>query len=161
MSQKKSKTNKKKNPKKDRSKEYLDQLQRLQAEFINFRNRVEKEKLEVIKYAKENFILKLLDVLDNFERAIASMETAKDIQNCKKGVSMILTQFKEILNTEGLKAIETKEKNFDPYFHEAIAKVESKEKENKIIEEFQRGYQLKEKVIRPSKVKISGGKKNE
>ena len=143
------------------AKEYLDQLQRLQAEFINFRQRSEKERQDLIKYAKEEMVLKLLDVLDNFERALDAMAKASDIKSCTEGVNMILHQLRSILESEGLQAIEAKGKAFNPYEHEALAKEESDEDENIIIDELQRGYKLKDKVIRATKVKVSGGKKNE
>lgn len=143
------------------AKEYLEQLQRLQAEFINYRNRADKEKQDLVKYAKEELILKLLDVLDNFERAIDAMSKAKDVKTCVEGIEMILGQLRSILEQEGLKAIEAKGQKFDPYLHEAMAKEDSEEDEDIVIDEFQKGYKLKEKVIRPSKVKVSGGKKNE
>ncbi|RME55404.1 nucleotide exchange factor GrpE [Candidatus Woesearchaeota archaeon] len=145
----------------DKAKEYLNQLQRLQAEFINYRQRVEKERLELIKYAKEELILKLLDVMDNFERAIDAMKNAKDVKSCMQGVDMIFEQFRKVLENEGLQAINAKGEMFDPYLHEALAKEESDQDENVIIDEFQKGYKLKDKVIRPAKVKVSGGKKNE
>lgn len=141
--------------------EHIEHLQRLQAEFINFRNRVEKEKQDIKQYAKEDFIIKLLDVIDNFERAIDSMENAKDVGSCKQGVKLIFNQLNEILESEGVKKIEARGKEFDPYIHEAIEKISSKEKENIILDEIQKGYKFKERVIRPSKVKVSGGKKNE
>jgi len=141
------------------AKEYLDQLQRLQAEFINYRQRSEKERQDLIKYAKEELILNLLDVLDNFERATQAMKDAKDVKSCEEGVNMILKQLRTVLEDEGLEVINTKGQTFDPYQHEALIKEHSDEDENIIIDELQRGYKLKEKVIRPSKVKVSGGKK--
>jgi molecular chaperone GrpE len=145
----------------DKAKEYLDQLQRLQAEFINYRQRVEKERQDLIRYAKEELIIKLLDVMDNFERAVDAMKNATDVSSCMQGVDMIFQQLRKVLEDEGLQAIEAKGKVFDPYLHEALAKEESDVDENIIIDEFQKGYKLKAKVIRPPKVKVSGGKKNE
>ncbi len=143
------------------AKEYLDQLQRLQAEFINYRQRIDKERADIIKFSKEELVLELLEVLDNFERALDSMKDVKDVSCCKQGVDMIFVQLRSILEKEGLKAIESDGKKFNPYEHEAISKEHSEENEGTIIGVFQRGYRLKDKVIRPSKVKISGGKKNE
>lgn len=137
--------------------EYIEQLQRLQAEFINYRNRIEKEKKELIENANEKLILNLLDVIDNFDRALKSI---KD-KDTKKGIEMIYKQLNTVLKNQGLTPINSIGQKFNPYEHEAVLKEESKQEENVIIEEFQKGYKLKDKIIRPSKVKISGGKKNE
>lgn len=146
MTEKKPKTKEKKN-------EYFEQLQRLQAEFENFRKRTEKEKQEIFKNANENLIVKLLEILDNFELALKHIDD--------KGINMIYAEFYAILENEGLKTIKTEGK-FDPKIHEALIQEEGKENE-KIIEEFQKGYMLNDKVIRASKVKITKimEKKNE
>lgn len=124
---------------------YLEQLQRLQAEFENFRKRTEKEKYEILKNANEDLIVKLLGVLDNFELALKHVDD--------KGINMIYSELYSILEKEGLKIIKTG-KNFDPEIHEAIIHEEGEEDE-KIVEELQKGYTLNDKVIRPSKVKIT------
>ena len=126
--------------------EYLDTLQRLQAEFENYQKRIEKEQAIFRKYAKEDLILKLLDVLDNFERA-----NIKD-----EGIKLIEKQIKSIIEQESV--TEIKNENFDPNFHEAIIKEKSEKKEGTILEVLQKGYKLHDKVIRASKVKVSGGK---
>ena len=131
---------------KDRKeKDYLKQLQILQAEFENFRKRTEKERMELLKNANEDLIIKLLSVLDNFELAM------KHIND--KGVDMIYSELYSILEKEGLKTINTEGK-FDPKTHEALVQEDGKEDEN-ILEEIQKGYTLNDKVIRASKVKIS------
>lgn len=134
--------------------EYLDHLQRVQAEFQNYQKRIVQEKLEFIKYAKSDLILKLLEIIDNFERALKNKESKEEFY---KGVELILKQLKLTLEKEGVKEI--KEDYFDFDKHEVIA-TESGE-ENKILEEFQKGYMLHEKVIRTSKVKVGKGGKNE
>ena len=139
--------------------EYLNDLKRLKAEFENYQKRIDKEKIDFIKFASENLILKLLNILDDFERALEK----KPNNEFSKGVEMILNNLKKVLEGEGVKAIKSKEK-FDPYEHEAIAHDEGEE--NKILEELQKGYALHEKVIRPVKVKVgikkdTGGNKNE
>lgn len=136
--------------------QYLDNLKRLKAEFENYQKRVEKEGIERAKYASEGLILKLLEVKDNFERAL---EHAKD-DEFSKGVKMILEQFEKILEEEGVAYIESLKKEFNAGLHEAIGVVEGEE--NIILEELQKGYKLFDKVVRPSKVKIGqGGKQNE
>jgi len=123
----------------------FEQLQRLQAEFENFRKRTEKEKYEILKNANEDLIVKLLGVLDNFELALKHVDD--------KGINMIYSELYSILEKEGLKIIETG-KEFDPEIHEAIIHEEGEE-DKKIVEELQKGYTLNDKVIRPSKVKIT------
>lgn len=133
-----------------KKKDYLDDLQRLQAEFENYQKRTEKEKQDFIKYSKQDLILKLLDILDNFERAL----TSKDNQ---EGINLIYKQLKETLEKEDVKQI--KEDTFNPGKHEVISTEEGEE--NKILEVFQKGYTLHDKTIRTSKVKVGKGVKNE
>jgi len=144
---------KKKQDKKERKDEYLEQLQRLQAEFDNFRKRTEKERQEIFKNANEDLIVKLLGILDNFELALKHVDD--------KGINMIYSELYSILEDEGLKKIKAEGK-FDPRIHETLI-LEEGEKNEMIIEEFQKGYTLNDKVIRPSKVKITkiAEKKNE
>lgn len=141
---------------KAKAEEYYAQLQRLMAEFDNFRKRTQKEKEETAKYASERVVLSLLPVLDNFERAIASTRKNNDFEALSQGVEMIERMFLKVLEDEGLKVIESVGKEFDPYLHDALLREESDQPENMILEELQKGYYLKEKVIRPSKVKVSG-----
>ena len=145
---KKDKKEEQKEPKKD----YLEQLQRLQAEFINYRNRVEKEKSQIKELTKELIFLKFLDVKDNFDRA----------PKLDEGMELIYKQLLKIFKEEEIKEIENT--SFNPNFHEAIASDPNTDKD-KILEVIQKGYILGEKVIRPSKVivgiKDKGEKKNE
>ncbi|WP_337985759.1 nucleotide exchange factor GrpE [Dehalobacter sp. DCM] len=141
---------------KAKAEDYYSQLQRLMAEFDNFRKRTQKEKEETAKYASERLILALLPVLDNFERAIVSSRKNSDFEALSQGVEMIERMFLKVLEDEGLKAIPSVGKEFDPYLHEALLREDSDQPENMILEELQRGYYLKEKVIRPSRVKVSG-----
>lgn len=139
-------------------KDYLEQLQRLQAEFINYRDRVEREKKEIAKYSKEELILKLLEVMDNFERAMEAISKTDSLKDFKIGVEMIFKQLNQVLENEGLKAIEAINKPFNPNEHEAVSKENSEKDDNIIIKELQKGYMIKNKVIRPTKVVVSGGK---
>ena len=139
-----------------KAEDYYNQLQRLKAEFDNFRKRTIKEKEEYSKYASEKLILSLLPVLDNLDRAVASASINKDFESLSQGVNMILRQFLKVLEEEGLRSIESVGKEFDPNVHEAFLREASDKGENIILEEFQKGYYLKDKVIRPSRVKVSG-----
>lgn len=140
---------------KKKAEEYYTLLQRLKAEFDNFRKRTQKEKEEAVKFASERVILSLLPVLDNLERAVESSRTNQDFVSFSQGVEMILRQFRKVLEDEGLTPIEAVGKEFDPNLHEALLKVESDQGENIVLEELQKGYYLKDKVLRHSKVKVS------
>lgn len=141
---------------KAKAEDYYAQMQRLKAEFDNFRKRTQKEKEEAAKYASERMILSLLPVLDNFERAVDSTRTNKDFESFSQGVEMILRMFYKVLENEGLKTIEAVGCEFDPNVHEALLTEESDQGDNIILEELQKGYYLRDKIIRPSRVKVSG-----
>jgi molecular chaperone GrpE len=136
--------------------ECKDQLLRLQAEFENYKKQLDKEKEEFMLNANESLIKDLLIVLDDFERAIK--EIKKHRGGDKKlidGFELIYKNFFKILEQRGLKRIDALGKKFDPYYHEALLQAHSEEEEGTILEEFQKGYLLNNKVIRHSKVKIS------
>ncbi|REK53329.1 MAG: nucleotide exchange factor GrpE [Thermobacillus sp.] len=137
--------------------EYRQRLLRAQADFDNYRRRTQREKEEMAKYASMELITRLLPVLDNFERAIGASKGSGDFESLAKGVDMIHRQFLQLLEQEGLKPMETVGQPFNPEFHEAVMRVESDEhEEGTILEELQRGYILKDRVIRPAMVKVSG-----
>ncbi|MFD0870549.1 heat shock protein GrpE [Chlamydia abortus] len=129
---------------------------RAQADFDNFRRRTRQEKEEFAKYASLNLIEQLLPVVDNFERAIESSKGTKDFDALVKGLEMTFRQLDQVLQQEGLKPIEAVGQPFNPEYHQAVMQVESEEyEEGIVVEELQKGYVLKEKVIRPSMVKVS------
>ena len=141
---------------KNQAEEYYTHLQRLQAEFDNYRKRTQKEKEDFAKYASERVVEGLLPVLDNFERAVEASKTTQDMKSFSQGVEMIFKQLQGILAKEGLAAIEAVGQPFDPNLHEAVLQVDSEDyPESTVVEELQKGYYLKEKVIRPSMVKVS------
>ncbi len=145
-----------------RAEDYYNRLARLQAEYDNFRRRTRQETESFYKYASEQLAGALLPVLDNFERALAA--EGDSVESFKSGVDMIYRQLLDVLATEGVKEIPAVGEQFDPVKHEAVLQAESDEyPENTIIEEFRRGYYLKDKVIRPSMVKVakSSNKSNE
>src|SRR3989344_5706306 len=133
------------------SKEYLETLQRVQAEFENYMKRVEKDKEEFVKYAKHDLILKLLHIIDDFERALNSKEAKEEFV---KGAEMIFKQLNKTLHEEGVREISALGEKFDVYRHDIVGKVEGN-KDDIIVEEVRRGYMLKDKVLRPSMVKVS------
>ncbi|MGX6591272.1 molecular chaperone GrpE [Cetobacterium ceti] len=128
---------------------------RKQAEFQNFTKRKEKEFQELKAFASEKVVTKLLDIIDNLERAIAAAEATKDFDSLVKGVELTLSQMKSTITSEGVEPIETNGEKFDPHHHMAVAVEDSADHENEeIIAEFQKGYKMKGKVIRPSMVKV-------
>lgn len=138
------------------SAEYLRRLQNLQADYDNFRKRTQREKEELAKYAAEKLIKDLLPVLDNLDRAFAASSKTEDFASLAKGVEMIQRQLCTILEKEGLCPIQCVGEEFDPSKHEAVMHVESEEHDsNTVVEELQKGYLLKEKILRPSMVKVS------
>ncbi len=135
---------------------YFDRLLRLQAEFDNTKKRLEKEKLEFIRFAEASLILELIPIMEDFERALESANKKDDIESLKKGIEIIVKHLKNLLTKRGLKEIETLTKPFDPTLHEALLQEEDEEHpENTITEEYQKGYSLGDKVLRHAKVKIS------
>ncbi|HXG68046.1 MAG TPA: nucleotide exchange factor GrpE [Blastocatellia bacterium] len=134
-----------------------DKLLRRQAEFENYRRRVEREKAETYERARERMFLELLPVLDNFERALESLENSQgDANALHQGVELIHKQFRDALTKLGLQPFESVGKAFDPHLHEAVSMEQTDEHEdNTVIEEFQRGYRLGDRLLRPAKVKVA------
>ncbi len=133
--------------------ELTDTLKRLQAEFENYKKRNEKEKIEFVKYSNAGLIAGLLPVLDSYELAL---KNTSDKDKFIEGMKMIYAQLHSILEVEGLRPIKSTGEKFDAYKHEVLLKEESDKPEGTILEEFQKGYMLNEKVLRFSKVKVSG-----
>ncbi len=133
--------------------ELTDTLKRLQAEFENYKKRADKEKTEFTKFAHAGLIAQMLPVLDSFQIALKSTD---DKEKFIEGMKMIYAQFHSILESEGLMPIKANGEKFDPYRHEVLMKEQSDKPEDTILEEFQKGYMLNDKVLRHSKVKISG-----
>lgn len=136
--------------------EQKDKYLRLSAEFDNYRKRTMKEKAELILNGGEKSISSILPVIDDFERAIKTMETAKDVKAVKEGVEMIYNKFMAVMAQNGVKVIETKDQPLDTDYHEAIAVIPapSEEQKGKILDCVQTGYTLNDKVIRHAKVVV-------
>ena len=141
---------KKRTKKEDKVKELTELLKRTQADFINYKNRVEKETKQLLEYSDVAVIKELLPVLDSFEHALKNTNDAE----FKKGIELVYTQFLDILKQKGLSVIKC-EGSFDPYKHEVLMKVKSDKPENTILEVLQNGYQFKDKIIRHAKVKVA------
>ncbi|MDD5634548.1 MAG: nucleotide exchange factor GrpE [Candidatus Omnitrophica bacterium] len=135
--------------------EYYDNWLRGRAECDNMRKRLEKEKFEHIKYANEDLILELIEILDNFERGIKSAEQKKDFTLLHQGVEMISKQLHKLLEERGLQRIKGVGAKFDPYKHEALEVVKGDPSKDGIIDaELQAGYELNGRVIRTAKVRV-------
>ncbi len=133
-----------------------DRLLRLTAEFDNFRKRTVREKEEFRKFASENLLLELIEVYDNFERAMESAKGTDDVGSVVKGVEMVFKQFVSILEKEGLQKMECMGAEFNPHEHEAMMHVEHPDhEENTIIGICRPGFYLHSKVLRPAAVTVS------
>jgi len=149
--QKDHKETKKIDPKDQKTAELTDTLQRLQAEFENYKKYVDKEKTEFVKYSKAVIIQDLLPILDSFELAL---KNTTDKEKLIKGIELIYSQLYSLLEKEGLKKIPTKGK-FDHNLHEVLLKERSNKEEDTILEELQKGYMLGDKILRHSKIKVA------
>ncbi len=132
-----------------------DKLMRTAAEFDNYKKRTLREKDDFYKVAVCDTIAPILPVLDNLERAIEAAEVADGGETVLDGIKMIKKQFDDVLKEIGIEPIEAVGKEFDPEKHNAVMMADSDEESNIVIEEFQKGYSYKDKVIRHSMVKVS------
>lgn len=136
----------------DQTNEYISYSQRLQADFENYKRHSEKQNAEIIKYANEQLISNILDSYEDLERALNQSNNEKEL---REGVELIYSKLKDILEKEGLKEIPTEGEKFDPFKHEALMAENNDDFENGyIIEELIKGYTLKDKVLKYSKVKV-------
>lgn len=131
--------------------------QRKQAEFENFRKRIERERAETVKYASTDVVKEMLPVLDNLERAVeAAQSSAQDEGQLREGVEIICKQFRDTLFKLGLSEVDAKDATFDPHVHEAVGRVETDEHpEGTVVEVLQKGYLYKDRLLRPSMVSVS------
>jgi len=136
--------------------EMQDKYLRLSAEFDNYRKRTLKEKMDISKYAGEELIRDILPVMDDFERAIRHIETSGNTEGIKEGMDLIYLKLSDFLKRNGVKEIESLNVDFNVDLHDATAKVQVSEedKKGKIVEVLMKGYYLKDKVLRHSKVVI-------
>ncbi|MED4239067.1 nucleotide exchange factor GrpE [Priestia megaterium] len=129
---------------------------RLQADFDNFRRRSRLDAEAAQKYRAQSLVSDILPALDNFERALQVNTADEQTKSVLQGVEMVYRQLVEALQKEGVEAIESVGKKFDPYLHQAVMQVEDDEYEpNTVVEELQKGYKLKDKIIRPAMVKVN------
>ncbi len=136
-------------------------VQRLAADFSNYRKRNEADRADFAKFAKADLIAKLLDVLDGYDRALATVPAELRGQPWVEGMWLVERKLRSILDAEGLVPVDSVGMPFDPYVHEAVAHVESDEPEGTVVEEFQKAYRLHDRVIRPALVTVSKGSKED
>lgn len=133
-----------------------NRMYRIQADFDNHRRRVQLDKEAAHKYRAQSLVTDVLPVLDNFERALQAEGSDESTASFLQGMEMVYRQLVEALTKEGLEVIEAVGTTFDPNFHQAIMQVEDESFEsNVVVEELQKGYKLKDRVIRPSMVKVN------
>jgi molecular chaperone GrpE len=133
--------------------EYLDALQRLKAEFDNFRKRMAREQADLVTRANEQLVKELLPVLDDLSRALVAAEEHEEAA-LEDGVKLVHRSFADLLRREGLVEIET-DGRFDPHVHEALLSQPSEAEEGSVIEVVQKGYRLGDKVLRPARVVVA------
>lgn len=170
----KEKTDKEKCSCKDNDKETLEELKKTilnlteekeelenklmysKAELVNYRKRKDEETQNMLKFANQDLIMELLVVLDNFERAMASMKVTDETSKVMEGIQMIYNHLNETLKNFGVTEIEAKDKPFDSNYHEAVMTANDKEKDNEIVVNvLLKGYMLKNRVIRAAKVVVN------
>lgn len=133
-----------------------NQYLRLAADFDNFRKRQAQERESLLKYGAEESLKKLIEVLDNFDRAKQAIENIEDVKQVKDSFDLLYNQLFDNLSKLGLEVIDTKGQAFDPNFHEAVMQTPTNEyPENTVVTELQKGYKLGDKVLRPSLVNVA------
>jgi len=143
-------------------KELDDRYLRLAAEFDNFKKRTARQYQDIVKSSNEALLTQMLEVIDNFERALAAADTSSDFESLKSGTKLIYQNMMDILKKQGVEPIESVGKEFDPNLHEAMMQVESDEHpEGVVVQEMNRGYKLNDRVLRFARVVVSKGKEEE
>jgi len=136
--------------------EIFGKLQRVGADYANFQKRVHKQVSDSVAYEKEKMIETLLPALDNFEHTLQNAGTAENVDVLVKGIQIIYGQMLDILKSHGVEQIKALGENFDPALHQAMMQqAEPQQQNNIVLEEFQKGYKLNSRVIRPSKVVVN------
>jgi molecular chaperone GrpE len=137
------------------NRELVERLQRLAADFENYKKRVARDNEEVFRRLEDALLLEILPIYDNFERAFRTFNKNNDKDSFIEGIERIFAQFHTFLTSKGVQPIPAVGETFDPLLHEALITVETTEAGGKVLEEFERGYQRSGRVLRPSKVKVS------
>jgi molecular chaperone GrpE len=134
--------------------EYRDHLQRLQAEFENYRKRITTSQQRLVDAEMQRFVAQLLEALDEFDLALIAAERQPDFESFRKGVELVYAKLADTLRSEGLERIEAEGKAFDPTEHEALMQTGDGDGEPRVAEVFRQGYKLRGSVIRPASVRV-------
>jgi len=141
---------------KEKNDNYLNRLQRLQADYENYKKRIDRTNKEYKTYATESILRKLVTHYDDLKRTEEVIDTIDADESVEKGFRMILKNFEKLLDEEGIEPIQAEGERFDPYKHEVMLVREDKNvPENTVIEELEKGYMFKNKILRPAKVMVS------
>ena len=135
-------------------------LQRLAADFANYRRRNESERADFVRFAKADLITRLLEVLDDYDRALGTVPEDARSQPWVEGMWLVERKLRDMLMSEGLEPIETVGQPFDPYIHESIAHVDADAPEETVVDEVRKGYRLHDRVIRPALVTVAKQKES-
>lgn len=130
-------------------------LQRVAADFANYRRRNEAERADFARFAKSELITKLLEILDDFDRALGTLPEQAKGEPWVEGIWLVERKLRDILASEGLEEVGSVGQPFDPYIHEAIGHVESVEREGTVVDEVRKAYKLHDRVIRPALVTVA------
>ena len=140
----------------DPAKQHAEQILRLKADFENSKKRLEREKQDSIRYANEKLLAEVLPIMDDLDRAMASLKEGHDPEMVAKGLKLAQEAMHMVLERHGVTAVKGLGEDFDPNLHEAVGVVETtEEKEGTVVDEVQRGYLLNGRLIRPSRVRIA------
>ena len=136
---------------------FRDLALRSQADFENYKKRAAREKEDAVKYANSSLLQRLVSILDNFELGLAAAKTETEDSPIYSGMVLVQKQLNDLLEENGLQAIEAEGKKFDPNLHEAIAHEPSESAEETVIRQARRGYRFKDRLLRPARVVVSSG----
>jgi molecular chaperone GrpE len=136
---------------------FRDLALRSQADFENYKRRAAREKEDAVKYANSSLLQRLVSILDNFELGLAAAKTESEHSPIYSGMVLVQKQLNDLLEENGLQAIEAEGKKFDPNLHEAIAHEPSESAEGTVIRQARRGYRFKDRLLRPARVVVSSG----
>ena len=136
---------------------FRDLALRSQADFENYKKRAAREKEDAVKYANSSLLQRLVSILDNFELGLAAAKTESQDSPIYSGMVLVQKQLNDLLEENGLQAIEAEGKKFDPNLHEAIAHEPSESAEGTVIRQARRGYRFKDRLLRPARVIVSSG----
>ena len=136
---------------------FRDLALRSQADFDNYKKRAAREKEDAVKYANSSLLQRLVSILDNFELGLAAAKTESEQSPIYSGMVLVQKQLNDLLEENGLQAIEAEGKKFDPNLHEAIAHEPSQSPEGTVIRQARRGYRFKDRLLRPARVVVSSG----